>query len=195
MRKIMNKIVIIAVTVGIIVIIGAISFQFYESSYQRSSTDEYYASDKQAGEKNIKHVVYPENPQILYGLTINKDKYLLGENVFIKLQGIPMGLKDSVQFFTPKGVLYFQLEFDGNEKSSMKHYFRPALTTMKTMSSEGLCGKESLIGEWTVMFASLPTDKLYFQVMDEILPHSEEYYLECNTESIELPIMQPSIGK
>ena len=68
-------------------------------------------------------------------------------------------------------------------------------TTMKTMSSEGLCGKESLIGEWTVMFASLPTDKLYFQVMDEILPHSEEYYLECNTESIELPIMQPSIGK
>ena len=135
MRKIMNKIVIIAVTVGIIVIIGAISFQFYESSYQRSSTDEYYASDKQAGEKNIKHVVYPENPQILYGLTINKDKYLLGENVFIKLQCIPMGLKDSVQFFTPKGVLYFQLEFDGNEKSSMKHYFRPALTTMKTMSS------------------------------------------------------------
>jgi len=192
----MNKNVVIAVTVGIIVIIGAVSFQIYESSYQRSSTEEYYASDKQAtGEKNIKHVVYPENPQILYGLTINKDKYLLGENVFIKVQGIPMGLKDSVQFFTPKGVLYFELEFDGNEKSSTKHYFRPALTTMKTMSSEGLCGKEALIGEWTVMFASLPMEKLNFQVMDEILPHSEEYYLECDTKAIELPIMQPSLGK
>ena len=75
----MNRNVVIAVTVGIAVIIGAVGFQMYESSYQRSSTDEYYASDNQSGEKNIKHVVYPENPQILYGLTINKDKYLLGK--------------------------------------------------------------------------------------------------------------------
>ena len=195
MRKIMNRNVVIAVTVGIAVIIGAVGFQMYESSYQRSSTDEYYASDNQSGEKNIKHVVYPENPQILYGLTINKDKYLLGENVFIKILGIPMGLKDSVQFFTPNGILYLDLEFDGNEKSSMKHYFRPALITTVSRESGSLCGKEALIGEWTVMFASLPAERLHFQVMDETLPHSEEHYTGCNTEPIKMPIIQPSLGQ
>ena len=102
----MNRNVGIATVIGIVIIIGVISFQMYESSYERSTVDEYYSDKTHEDEKNIKHVVYPENPQILYGLTINKDKYLLGENVFIKILGIPMGLKDSVQFFTPNGILF-----------------------------------------------------------------------------------------
>ena len=191
----MNRNVVIAVTVGIAVIIGAVGFQMYESSYQRSSTDEYYASDNQSGEKNIKHVVYPENPQILYGLTINKDKYLLGENVFIKILGIPMGLKDSVQFFTPNGILYLDLEFDGNEKSSMKHYFRPGLQqALPNDRNANLCEKNDLIGKWTVIFATMPDEQLHFEIMDEILPHSEPYFIDCNRDPIEIPV-QPSLGK
>ena len=30
-----------------------------------------------------------------------------------------MGLKDSVQFYTPEGVEFFSLPFDGDEKSSL----------------------------------------------------------------------------
>tara|TARA_B100001750_G_C15366040_1_gene524797 strand:- start:90 stop:671 length:582 start_codon:yes stop_codon:yes gene_type:complete len=192
-----NRNVGIAVAVGVAIIIGAISFQIYESSYQRSSVDEYYADKDHNDAKNIKHVVYPENPQILYGLTINKDKYLLGENVFIKLQGIPMELKDSVLFFTPEGILYLELGFDGMEKSSMKHYFRPALQKGLDIANGGVCNKEQLIGKWTVIFASLPDERLHFQVLDETLPHSEQYYLDCNRQSIEVPppYIQPSLGE
>ena len=193
----MNRNVGIAVAVGIAVIIGAISFQMYDSSYQRSTTDEYYKDLDHSDEKSIKHVVYPENPQILYGLTINKDKYLLGENVFMKILGIPAGLKDSVQFYTPEGVLYLNVNFDGDEKTSMKHYFRPSLqrTLLTDTMDNGLCSKEQLVGEWTIIFASMPSDRLNFQVMDEILPHSEEYYMSCNENPIEIPYVQPSLGE
>ena len=85
----MNKNVGIAVAVGIAVIIGVIGFQIYDSSYQKSTVEEYYDDQTKADDKTVKHVVYPENPQTLYGLTINKDKYLLGENVVIKINGIP----------------------------------------------------------------------------------------------------------
>ena len=90
MRKIVNRNVGIATAVGIAVIIGAITFQLYESSYQRTTSDE-FLSDKNQNESGIKHVVYQENPQKLRGLMIMKDKYLLGENVFLRVNDIPMG--------------------------------------------------------------------------------------------------------
>ena len=193
----MNRNVGIAVAIGIAVIIVVISFQIYDSSYQRSTSEEYYKDVDHSDKKNIKHVVYPENPQTIYGLTINKDKYLLGENVFIKIQGIPVGLKDSVQFYTPEGVLFFSLNFDGDEKSSVKHYFRPSLQkTLRTADMmDGLCDKNQLIGEWTVIFASMPSDKLYFQIMDETLPHSEKHYTSCNEDPLDIPYVQPSLGE
>ena len=123
----MNRNVGIAVAVGIAVIIGAVSFQIYDSTYQRTTIEEYYEQVDHSDGKSIKTVVYQENPQMLHGLIINKDKYLLGENVFMRIVNIPMGLKDSVQFYTPGGLLFADIKFDGDEKSSMKHYFRPGL--------------------------------------------------------------------
>ena len=185
----MKRNVGISVAVGIAIIIGAISFQIYDSSYQRSTVEEYYEDKDHNTTKNIKNVVYPPNPQTLHGLKITKDKYLLGENVFMSVQGIPIGLKDSIQFFTPKGVLYLSIPFDGNEKTSFKHYFRPSL-----LKSLDICDKEDVVGKWTALFAGLPNEKLYFEVVGETLPHSEEYYKNCNTDPIEIPI-QPSLNE
>jgi|TARA_B100001540_G_scaffold161990_1_gene143326 antitoxin component YwqK of YwqJK toxin-antitoxin module len=179
----MNKNVGVATAIGVAIIIGVIAFQIYESTYQRSSVEEYYADTTHGDEKNIKHVVHPPNPQTLRGLTINKDMYLLGENVFMSITNIPMGLKDSVQVYAPNGKGYLSLDFDGNEKSSMKHYFKPGL-----LKSLDLCDKEKLVGEWTIIFAGLPNEKLHFNVTEEILPGQEEYYITCSTETIQFQI-------
>tara|TARA_B100000029_G_scaffold100902_1_gene91105 strand:- start:31 stop:612 length:582 start_codon:yes stop_codon:yes gene_type:complete len=193
----MNKNVGIAVAAGIAIIVGVIGFQIYDSTYQRSSVEEYYADQANNDEKTVKHVVHPENPQTLYGLTINKDKYLLGENIFFKISGIPPGLQDSVSFFSPEGFLYLDFKFDGDEKSSVKHYFRPALAKSIKFQGTSVCDKQQLIGEWTVMFASMPTDRIYFEVTAETLPHSEQHYEGCLEESIEIPgeYIQPSLGQ
>ena len=42
-----------------------------------------------------------------------------------------------------------------------------------------ICDKEQLIGEWTILFAGQPDERLKFTVVDEILPHSEIYYEGC----------------
>ena len=172
----------IATGVGIAVIIGVIIFQVYDTSYQRTSADEYYENLGQ-----VKNVVYPENQQTLRGLTINKDKYLLGENIFMTISKIPPGLKDSVEVFSPEGIKYYELKFDGDKQDFIKYYFKPSL-----LLRLNLCDKDRLAGEWTMNFAGLPDEKLHFQVMNEILPHSEEYYEKCG-EALTFPDIEPSL--
>jgi len=174
-----NKSVGIAVAVGIAIIIGVIGFQIYDTSYQRSTVEEYYEDPS-----SVKNVVYPANPQFLHGLKINKDKYLVGEKIFFSVQGIPMGLKDAINFYTPEGILFVQYPFDGNEKTNFKHYWQPQL-----IKRLGICDVEQLVGEWTVLFAGLPDEKLHFQVTDEILPGHEEYYVTCDEKALEMPFM------
>ncbi len=191
----MNSKVGIAVAVGIAVIIGAIAFQINETTYERSSTEEYYEDTNHADNQNVKHVVYPNDPQTLRGLTINKDKYLLGEKVFLTISGIPMGLKDSLLFYTPQGKLYEVVEFDGDKKSFVKHYFTPSLKkSLPDNMRDNLCNVDELIGEWTVLFRNLPNERLTFQILNEYLPYSEEFYTDCNENPLELPF-QPSLGK
>jgi hypothetical protein len=186
----MNRNVGIATVIGIIIIIGVVSFQMYESSYKRSTSEEYYSDMTHNDQKMIKHVVYPENAQTLRGLTINKDKYLIGENVFLRVNNIPMGLKDNLQIFTPEGINYINIPFDGNEKDSFKTYFRPNL-----LKQFHMCDKEQIIGKWTIQFEGLQNERLHFEVVNEFLPHSEEYYVSCNENPLNLPIVQPSLGE
>ena len=181
----MNKSVGIAVAVGIVIIIGVIVFQMYDTSYQRSTVEEY-----QKDQVGIKNVVYPENPQFLHGLKINKDKYLVGEKIFFSVKGIPMGLRDAVNFYTPEGILFIQYPFDGNEKTNFKHYWKTSL--VKRLD---ICDVEQLVGEWTIMFAGLPDEKLHFEVTSEILPGLEKYYATCNEVALEMPLMtDPSMS-
>ena len=170
----MNKSVGIATGIGIAIIIGVIVFQVNETMWEQVSVDEYYEKKgKVAG------VVYPENPQILGPLQINKDKYLLGENVFVILKDLKPKDKGSVEFFTPNGILYESMGFNGKEKEFQKKYFKPQL-----LKSKQLCEKEQLVGTWTVMFRGYDMAKIYFEIMPEILPNSEQHYVDCSVSYV-----------
>ena len=79
----MQKSIGISVVVGIIIITAVMIYQFNETTWNITSTDEYY----EKGGK-VAHVVYPDNPQFLGPLQINKDKYLLGENIFVIIKNL-----------------------------------------------------------------------------------------------------------
>ena len=111
----MNRNVGIATGVGIAIIIGVIAFQVSNTMWDQVSVDEYYEKGgKVAG------VVYPDNPQILGPLQINKDKYLLGEHVYVILRNLQPGDTGAVQFFTPGGILYEEMGFNGAEREFQK---------------------------------------------------------------------------
>ena len=175
----MNKFVGIATGVGIVVIIGVIGFQIYDTSYIVSSPEEY---KKSMGKQTVAHVVYPDNPQVLGPLQINKDKYLLGENIFVFLKDLRPMDKGAVQFFTPEGILFNEMGFDGKEREFQKKYFKPQL-----LKSKDLCEKEQLIGTWTVMFRGYDEFKLYFDVLPDILPGEESYFVKCEVAYIVNP--------
>ena len=166
----MNKNVGIATGIGIAIIVGVIIFQVDQTMWQQASVDEYYEKDGK-----VAHVVYPDNPQILGPLQINKDKYLLGENVYVILKDLRPQDKGTVQFFTPGGVLYDEMGFNGENRESQKKYFKPSL-----IKSKNLCEKAKLVGTWTVMFEGYEQAKLYFEMMPDILPNQESHFVECD---------------
>ena len=124
----MNKNVGIAAAVGITIIIVAIFFQINETTYRVSSPEEY---KKSIGTQSVAHVVYPDNPQILGPLQINKDKYLLGENVYVIIKDLRPQDKGSVLFITPGGILFDEMGFNGENRESQKKYFKPSLIKSK----------------------------------------------------------------
>ena len=165
----MNKSVGIATGVGIAIIVGVIIFQFSDTIWLQSSVDEYYEKDGK-----VASVVYPDNPQRLGPLQINKEKYLLGENVYVFLEGLRPMDKGSILFITPGGVLYNEWEFDGSQNEFKKKYFKPQL-----VKGKNLCEKEDLVGKWTIMFRGYEEAKLNFEMLDQTLPNQEYQYVKC----------------
>jgi len=172
----MNKNVGIATALGIAIIIGVVVFQINETAYYVSTPEEY---KKSIGTQSVAHVVYPDNPQILGPLQINKDKYLLGENVYVILKNLRPQDKGAVQFFTPGGILYNEMGFNGENKDFAKMYFKPGL-----LKSKNLCEQKDLVGTWTVMFEGYEQAKLYFEMLPDILPNQESHFDECEVAYI-----------
>ena len=176
----MNKNVGVAAGVGIAIIIGIIIFQVNETTWKQVSVEEYYEKDGK-----VSGVVYPDNPQLLGPLQINKDKYLLGENVFVILTGLNPQDKGTVLFLTPDNIVYDEWGFNGSDREFQKKYFKPQL-----LKSKELCDKEQLIGEWSVMFKGYEMQKLHFEIVPTILPNQEDQFQECEV-SYEVDIMKP----
>jgi len=176
----MNRNVGIATGIGIAIIVGVIIFQVNETMWQQASIEEYY--DK--GGK-VAHVVYPDNLQVLGPLQINKDKYLLGENVFVSISDLRPQDVGSVLFITPTGIIYDEWGFNGMERESQKKYFKPQL-----LKSKNICEKEKLIGQWSVMFKGYEEQKIYFEMTPNILPNMESQYVDCGI-AYEIDITKP----
>ena len=176
----MNRNVGIATGIGIAIIVGVIIYQVDQTLWQQVSVDEYY--DK--GGK-VAHVVYPDNLQVLGPLQINKDKYLLGENIFASISNLRPQDVGSVQFITPTGIVYDEWGFNGNERDFQKKYFKPQL-----LKSKDLCKKEQLIGEWTVMFKGYDMQKIHFEMTQNILPNMEYQFEKCGV-AYEVDITKP----
>ena len=176
----MNKIVGVATGVGVAIIIGVIVFQINGTMWGQVSVEEYYEKGGQ-----VPGVVYPDNPQFLGPLQINKDKYLLGENVYVILRELQPGDKGEVHFRTPGGVLYTTWQFDGSEKNFYKKYFKPQL-----LHSKNLCEKEDLVGQWTVYFQGIEMATLHFEMLEDILPNQEYQFTECGP-ALEYKNLQP----
>ncbi len=120
------------------------------------------------------YATLPPNPQTLGPLTINKDKYLIGENVFISMEIHPLE-NGEVTFYSPKDVIFFNFGFNGSYDPSPNVYFRPMLSGVL-----GVCSTDDIAGTWKAVIEGVTltnnkqgltteTKILEFEFLDEII--------------------------
>lgn len=154
----MNKSTGIAIGIAVIVIIVIIAYQVNESQLNQYSIDY----------------------QIVGPISIDKSKYVLGENVYITFSLHP--LEDgTVEFNRPDGKTYYSFDFNGSLKPDGKAYFRPALERVADM-----CVKEDIVGTWTVVITgttltedrknlTLQPKEMQFEFIDKVLQDSDQF--------------------
>ena len=106
---------------------------------------------------------------------IDRKEYALGENVFLRINGLEVSEKGQVAFLRPMNSthysVYITIPFDG-AKPSLNQYFTPDLSKNK-----GICSIEDISGEWTVVFQGTNYENIKFTVSNKIfVPGSESRY-------------------
>ena len=105
---------------------------------------------------------------------IDRSEYLLGEKIFVNIDGLQINEKGKVVFLRPINSThyssYHNMIFDGTGQRS-NYYFTPDLSITR-----GICNTDDLIGNWKVVFQGTEYSDLKFKVTEEIIPGNEKRY-------------------
>ena len=104
---------------------------------------------------------------------IDREKYRLGEKIFMIAENIKFDEKGEIVLLRPlnstHSYVYDRYLFDGSEKGAFNIYFDP-----KFSESRKICSKGDLIGDWEIMFSNTNYEDLKFEIIDATIPSEEE---------------------
>jgi len=121
----------------------------------------YYNQQKMSEENNTQWIT--SGP-----FAITKEKYRLGDNVFMIVQGLKPNDVGKMAVFDPKGGVFTQVSFNGTMKSDFNYFFKP-----NTEKIEKLCTPQDLVGNWTIVFQGTSYRPIPFQVINEWVQGSQ----------------------
>ncbi len=105
---------------------------------------------------------------------IDRSEYLLGEKIFVNIDGLQINEKGKVVFLRPINSTHYSpyhiMPFDESGKRN-NYYFTPDLSV-----GEGICSTDELVGNWKVVFQGTKNPDLEIKVTKEIMPGSEKRY-------------------
>ena len=94
-------------------------------------------------------------------IKIDYSEYILGQKIFVNIDGMSSDEKGEVQFYRPLNSthhkMYYTMPFDGSGVRN-NFYITPDLSELK-----GICDKDELIGEWRVVVAGTNYPDLKFK--------------------------------
>jgi len=119
---------------------------------------------------NQQKISQDNNPQgITSGpFTINKEKYRLGDFVFIVVTGLQPSDAGKMIIYDPKGGIFTQVPFNGTMKSDWNYMLKP-----NTVRIEKLCTPQDLVGNWSIVFQGTSYKSITFQVINEWVQGSQ----------------------
>jgi len=120
------------------------------------------------------YTVPPRDWQVSGPFEIDRTQYALGENIFLRVGALAPGEKGQAAFLRPSNethyIVYFTIPFDSS-KPSFNQYFHPQVSKAK-----GICSKDYLLGNWTIVFQGTDYPNLKFEIIDLIVTGDEEGY-------------------
>ena len=120
----------------------------------------------------------PKNPEWSNAagpIVIDNDEYVLGQKVFVNINGINVNDKGRVNVYMPVEdaeymFLYSSIGFDGSLTRN-NYYFTPSLSPMRE-----ICNADQLIGEWVMKIEGTQYPDLTFTVIKEYMPGYERNF-------------------
>jgi len=120
------------------------------------------------------YTVPPRDWQVSGPFEIDRTQYALGENIFLRVGALAPDESGQAAFLRPLNdthqKVYFTIPFDGS-KSIFNQYFHPQVSKAK-----GVCSKDYIIGNWTVVFQGTNYPNLKFEIIDLIVTGDEEKF-------------------
>jgi len=120
------------------------------------------------------YTVPPRDWQISGPFEIDRKQYALGENIFLRVGVLAPDEKGQAAFLRTFNdthyEVYFTISFDSS-KPVFNQYFKPHVSKVN-----GICSKDYLIGNWTVVFQGTNYPNLKFEIIDLIVTGEEEDY-------------------
>jgi len=108
---------------------------------------------------------------------IDREQYVLGELVLLRMEDLQPNEKGQITFLRPLNEthydVYITIPFDGSQKITFNQYFKPSLS-----KGLGICTKDDLLGNWTVVFQGTNYDNIKFEIVDRYIPGEEKNYDE-----------------
>lgn len=98
---------------------------------------------------------------------INKHTYKLGEDVFFAGTLAP-DQQVVIRVASPEQKVFLVKAYSGIDRELAKFYFRP-----DTSASKDIYEKDELVGRWMIWFEGINNDEIYFEVVDEFVPGTE----------------------
>jgi len=138
-------------------------------------TDNINNDEQKINRKNSTvYTVVPRDWQVSGPFEIDRTQYALGENIFLRVGALTPDEKGQVAFLRPSNethyIVYFTIPFDGS-KPSFNQFFHPQVSKAK-----GICSKDEILGNWTVVFQNTNYPNLKFEIIDLIVTGDEEKF-------------------
>jgi len=108
---------------------------------------------------------------------IDREQYVLGELVLMRIGDLQPNEKGQIAFLRPLNEthydVYMTIPFDGSEKITFNQYIKPSLSR-----GLGICSKADLLGNWTAVFQGTDYNNLKFEIVDRYIPGEDKNYEE-----------------
>ncbi len=160
------------------IIIGFVIFQYSSINENDSgkNTEPIIDVDKDGIPDDVDpYVPEPRVWQTSGPFQIDREQYVLGENILMRIGDLQPNEKGQISFLRPLNEthydVYMTIPFDGSQKITFNQYFKPSLSR-----GLGVCTKDDLLGNWTVVFQGTNYDNLKFEIVDSYIPGEEENY-------------------